>query len=1402
MERLIGQSLGRYKIVKLLGEGGMGAVFLATDVTLQRDVAIKIMHPHTARDANFRERFLQEARTAARLDHPSIVQVHDFGQEGSLLYIVMNFIKGANLRDMLEDLKKQKTWMPLTEAIGIVRHIALAMDYAHRQGVLHRDLKPSNIMIEPEQIDELPYRPVLTDLGLARLMQGQRITQAGLSMGTPTYMSPEQAAGQSTDARSDVYSLGVMLYELSVGRPPFAISSITEAIRFHTKEPPPPPRSIRPDLPVRLEQIILKALVKDPNQRWPNAAAFAQALETFVPVGAQGVSAPADSPVSPEQATPPAATAVQSGAGVSLLTQYQQSLDAPRGASILQEFQNGPVNRDTLQVRMPDGATKDVPFTGESMTIGRVDGNSLVLNTNMVSRQHARIDFNGTSYTVTDLNSTNHTYIGNTQLLPGVPETWMPNQPLRVGDVWLRLVRASEAPAGTVVGPGANVPTGVVGGTRVAPAAGAPMFRSSVGGGQVGISMEESVLTVEPGSSVTTGALLLNQGSVVDHFQVVIEGIPAQWLDLPSVVQLMPGQQQQVTFTIRPPKTFQSRAGRYNYILGVISQNNPNQRVEARGTLTVLPFSQFQSQVHPQKIAAGKTVKVTVNNQGNIREAFDISGEDRADALTFEPPSVRIGAAEGQTASAEMRISAGKRPWFGRTQSYPFTMQVSQGKVQPQIHAGELVSKPIIPSWLPPVVITLALLLCVTLALLLTRAPVIELAEVIPANPVAGEPVTIRWRVKRTQNIELRPRGIELSATGQGEYTFSEGFDESVIITLVASNLFRNTQETLNIDVDALIIEPVVEDWSVFPLEITQGQEVTIKWSVVNAENVKVQPFGTVDSSGERKESPQQTRTYTLIATNQGQSVELSQEVIVNIPEPEAPKLTTFSIDPTTLVIGQSATVRLTWQTEQADQVTIEPGLGVVGLSGSRDVPAPAQDTIFTLVAKGVGGETQGQVQVSVQEPKCLVSSNVNLRSGPGTVYEPPVKALSTGTELEPLSYSATGFPDGQWVEVKVVQGGETGWVNTGFLANCNVQVTELPSGTIPNTPTPEFAVSDVTVNVNPSASVGSCPVVFQFSAQVTVNQPGNVTYRWERSDGSSSSENNLNFAGPGTQAANTNWNLGVEGNHWERLHILSPNDMTSNQASFSLQCETKIAIIYQANLAAAQSFQSFLQANGYTVDLVFQNNILATDFSQYDLVVIGYDTGGGSTWGDPAGQQGAKVNNANKPILGLGDGGYAYFGKLNLEIGYGNGAHGTATSVYQVDPNHDVWDTSTPVSDAGSPKVLSANLDAPLLAATATPIPIGPIKILPTLQPMPFKTLVAPQTAVLFSSSVDYVGIYYPSSIAGVKALGRTNSSSSHYPLIMEDDRYLLWGWDASPSQMTQRGKQILLNATYILLE
>ncbi len=197
IEQLIGQSLNeRYQIISLLGQGGMGSVLKGHDNVLQRDVAIKVMHPHYARQSDLQQRFLQEARTAARLSHPGIVQVFDY-DETPILYIVMEFIPGDNLRQMLKKLKANNQWLFLSDTVKLIQQVCLSLDYAHRQKVLHRDIKPENIMLklEPSQAepsDDSPLQPVITDLGLAKLLEGGLETKTGVSVGgTVAYMSPE-----------------------------------------------------------------------------------------------------------------------------------------------------------------------------------------------------------------------------------------------------------------------------------------------------------------------------------------------------------------------------------------------------------------------------------------------------------------------------------------------------------------------------------------------------------------------------------------------------------------------------------------------------------------------------------------------------------------------------------------------------------------------------------------------------------------------------------------------------------------------------------------------------------------------------------------------------------------------------------------------------------------------------------------------------------------------------------------------------------------------------------------------------------------------------------------------------------------------------------------------------------
>lgn len=286
MAGLVNTQLAHYRIESLLGGGGMGDVYLAFDTKLHRQVAIKIMHVHLGRQEQFQKRFTQEAQTIARLDHPSIIRVYDFGQSDDRLYMVMELVTGGSLEDHARRLSKANQTLDLSETLHLMAQIADGLGLAHRKGVVHRDIKPSNIILkilpQPERRGEPSARAVVTDFGLAKLMEGGYQTMSGTFMGTLPYMSPEQCMGTQLDGRSDIYSLGIVLYELATGQLPFSVNSPTEAIKKHINELPSPPRSIRPGLPPSLEIIIQRALAKQPQDRFQTATAMAEALRNVM----------------------------------------------------------------------------------------------------------------------------------------------------------------------------------------------------------------------------------------------------------------------------------------------------------------------------------------------------------------------------------------------------------------------------------------------------------------------------------------------------------------------------------------------------------------------------------------------------------------------------------------------------------------------------------------------------------------------------------------------------------------------------------------------------------------------------------------------------------------------------------------------------------------------------------------------------------------------------------------------------------------------------------------------------------------------------------------------------------------------------------------------------------------
>ena len=694
MTNLIGQTLNkRYRLDALLGDGGMGTVYRAADLNLERQVAIKLMHSHFARQEEFRARLVQEARTSAQLDHPSIVRVYDFGDSELGLFIAMEYVDGGSLRDHLRRLQRLQKYLPLAQCLQIGIQIAEALDYAHRRKIIHRDVKPGNIILKrlsrPDEAGAQPFRALLTDFGLVKLQEGTSLTQSGATVGTPTYMSPEQCEGRELDGRSDLYSLGIVLYELVANKLPFTFQTLSEAIAAHHNNVQPAMAStLRPEVPPIIDTLLVRAMSKTPDQRFATGAEMADALRS-------------------------AFVALE---GLPTRVMLHQELD------ILDQVAEPPVGYE-LQIRTPGHADSLVPLTRAVVTLGRNLDNDIVLPADGVSRHHTRLQATSLGWEVVDLGGVNGTWLNEHRLRPEEPTPLTVGSVLRIGPYEM-VLQGPEAPLipedkGAPIS--APITPGLPAGTTVArvsssPGMVQPASPSSPGGmvaeqttpapsrppAPLAIHMARDKIVADPGQRVEVKVDVENRGDQEDRVTLSVQGIDPAWVEVPETFVVVPPRQTvSIPFAVLPPRRRGTPSGRQRLRIDIKSQRYPDARVGATASLTVGTFVAFEADMNPTEVRMpGRTV-VTIHNTGNAAASFGVVGRDLQQFVRFRGEREGISLQPNQTANVELVLEMRETNLFGEEDAYPFEVEVSAGPSSRQVLPGEAIAHSIIPTpWL------------------------------------------------------------------------------------------------------------------------------------------------------------------------------------------------------------------------------------------------------------------------------------------------------------------------------------------------------------------------------------------------------------------------------------------------------------------------------------------------------------------------------------------------------------------------------------------------------------------------------------------------------------------------------------------------------------------------------
>ncbi len=679
---MIGQQVGNYVIESLLGVGGMGQVFKARHVLLDRPAALKLMHANLAKDPAFQARFLQEARSAAALRHPHIVEVFDFeDQKDGFAYLVMELITGGSLRNLLQDAGRGSVDWSLERGLDLVRQSTDALAYAHALKMVHRDIKPDNLLLQNMPNGGPPILKV-GDFGLARLGEGSGLTAANTAMGTPAYMSPEQCQGQDLDGRSDIYALGVVLYEVATGTLPFSIKTVSEAVFKHVYTTPTSPRQLRPDLPEALDALIMRCLAKLPGDRYANASDLSAALRELT----SSIS-PNSSAASMLYSVPMISTQ-GGGQGTAI---GQGGAEAPDVGTL-----PGAASLPRIQVLDEAGTLLQVIGVQSSgLSVGRMPNNDLQLDAQNVSRNHLRIALENGRVMVTDLGSRSGTQLGDVMLPAQIASEWPFGGMLRVGSYWLRLDPPSTGSQPVNINRGTPVP-------QSQPGLQSAGMRSFVSSGQITVGVAEELLTLIPGQSSSVEVTLTNSSQSTDQLVVSVDGVPEEWVTLPPPVQVTANGQSVVRLSITVPEDSSARTGEYPVEVRARSRSNHAEGGVMMVRWNIVPFLKSSMSIAPARLNARKSgqYRVTLRNEGNAPVSYRLAAADEEGTLSLSFNDDQVTVEPGEHKVVLLRAETNLMP-LGSPENLSVEVKaISHDGNQNQVSTTVFVHEPVLPVWL------------------------------------------------------------------------------------------------------------------------------------------------------------------------------------------------------------------------------------------------------------------------------------------------------------------------------------------------------------------------------------------------------------------------------------------------------------------------------------------------------------------------------------------------------------------------------------------------------------------------------------------------------------------------------------------------------------------------------